>query len=118
MAEPTQFSFDLKEVATALVKQQGLHEGHWLVTFELNLAAGIIGQTPATSMPAAFVQINRLQLVRQDQVPSPHPHLTVDAAEVNPKTKSAPSEAEYSVRGGSAAHPRRSLAGKKNNPSP
>jgi hypothetical protein len=85
MAEPTQFTFDLKEVATALVKQQGLHEGLWMVAFEVGLVAGIIGPTPATSGPAALVQFNKVQLMRLDQ--PLHPHLTVDAAEVNPRAK-------------------------------
>jgi hypothetical protein len=111
MAEPTQFTFDLKEAATALVKQQGLHEGLWMVSFEIGLVAGIIGQTPATSMPAAFVQFNKLQLIRQDQVPPPHPHLTVDAAEVNPKAKGSPSGAEASMPG-----TRRGSEAKKKNP--
>jgi hypothetical protein len=95
-----------------LVKQQGLHEGLWMVSFEVGLVAGIIGQTPATSMPAAFVQFNKLQLIRQDQVPPPHPHLTVDAAEVNPpKAKGSPSGAEASVPG-----TRGSSGAKKKNP--
>ncbi len=84
MAEPIQFSFDLREVATALIKQQGIHEGAWLAGFEFNLGAGMVGQTPEDAKPSAFVQLLKVQLVRQTQVPVPHPHLTVDAAEVNP----------------------------------
>lgn len=84
MAEPTQFTFDLKEVATALIKQQDLHEGVWFAAFEFGLAAGMIGPTPDDARPAAFVQLLKVQLVKQTQLPSPHPHLTVDAAEVNP----------------------------------
>jgi hypothetical protein len=53
MAEPTQFTFELKEVATALVKQQGLHEGLWMVSFEVGLVAGIIGQSPPGQCGAA-----------------------------------------------------------------
>jgi hypothetical protein len=87
MAEPTQFTFDLKEVATALIRQQGLHEGAWFVAFEFGLGAGIIGATPADARPAALVQLLKVQLVKQTQLPSPHPHLTVDAAEVNPSSK-------------------------------
>jgi hypothetical protein len=84
MAEATQFSFDFREVATAMIKQQGLHEGLWMVAFEVNFVAGVLGTTPPTSMPSVLVQMTKLQLIRQDQVPPPNPHLTVDAAEVNP----------------------------------
>jgi hypothetical protein len=84
MAEVTQFTFDLKEVATALIKQQGVHEGTWLAAFEFGFGAGIIGATPDDARPAALVQLLKVQLVKQTQLPPPHPHLTVDAAEVNP----------------------------------
>jgi len=84
MAEPTQFTFDLQEVATALIKQQGIHEGAWLAAFEFGLGAGIIGSSPDDARPAAVLQLLKVQLVRQTQVPLPHPQLTVDAAAVNP----------------------------------
>jgi hypothetical protein len=87
MAEPTQFSFDLKEAATALIKQQGLHEGHWMLALEFSLGAGIIGATPENVTPGAIVQVQKLQLIRQNALPPPHPHLTVDAAQVNPAPK-------------------------------
>jgi hypothetical protein len=43
----------------------------------------MIGPTPDDARPAAFVQVLKVNLVRQT-LPLPHPHLTVDAAEVNP----------------------------------
>jgi hypothetical protein len=85
MAEPTQFSFDLKELVTALIKQQGIHEGAWLAAFDFGFGAGMIGPTPDEARPAALVQLLKVNLVRQTQIPPPHPHLTVDAAEVNPR---------------------------------
>jgi hypothetical protein len=40
MAEPTQFSFDLKELTTALTKQQGLREGlGWLRSISVSVRA-------------------------------------------------------------------------------
>ena len=83
MADATQFTFDLREVTTALIKQQGLHEGNWMAAFEFTLGAGLIGPTPAEAWPSALVQAKTVLLVRQT-VPLSHPHLTVDAAEVNP----------------------------------
>jgi hypothetical protein len=67
-----------------LIKQQCLHEGVWFTAFEFALGAGIIGATSGDARPAALVQLLRVQLVKQTQSPTPHPHLNVDAAEVNP----------------------------------
>ena len=38
MAEPTQFTFDLKEVTEALVRKQELKEGKWTISFEMTLS--------------------------------------------------------------------------------
>jgi hypothetical protein len=84
MAEVTQFTFDLRELTTALIKQQGLHEGLWLIAFEFGMGAGIIGPTPEDARPTGFFQVVKVQLVKQTQIPVPHPQLTVNAAEVNP----------------------------------
>ena len=84
MAEPTQFGFDLKEAATALIKHQGLHEGVWIIGIEFGLAAGLFGPTAAEARPSALVQINKLQLVRHTDPNTEPPHFAVDAAEANP----------------------------------
>jgi hypothetical protein len=101
MAEPTQYSFDLKEVTIALIKQQGLHEGTWMVALEFNLGAGMVATSPGAVKPGAVIQVNRIQLVRQDN-PDSAPDLTVDAREVNPapdqSKSSRPRGAEPSVR--------------------
>jgi hypothetical protein len=89
MAEATVFSFDLREVATAMIKQQGLHEGLWMVVFEFNFVAGVMGPTPPTSMPGVMVQMSKLQLIRQNEVAPSNAHLTVNAAEVNPEAAAA-----------------------------
>ena len=101
MAEPTQYAFDLKEVAAALIKQQGLHEGVWMVAFEFNLGAGMISASPGEPRPGALIQVNKIQLTRQGE-PNAIPHLSVDAAEVNPlPTESKPSrERKERLRGG------------------
>jgi hypothetical protein len=81
MAEPTQYSFDLREVTEALIRKQGLKEGKWLVSFEFNLGAGVLGQSQDEARPGAFARVVRLQLTQ----PAPHdPELpwVVDAAEL------------------------------------
>jgi hypothetical protein len=63
MAETTQYTFDLKEATVALIKEQGIHEGLWILGFEIALGAGQFGPTPAEAKPGAFMQINKLQLL-------------------------------------------------------
>jgi antitoxin HicB len=86
MAEVDTYGFDLKEVTTALIKQQGLHEGLWMVAFDFNLGAGMAGATKEEVRPMAFVQINKISLVRQSEIASGH-NLVINAAEVNPAPK-------------------------------
>jgi hypothetical protein len=83
MAEPTQYTFDLKEATAALIKQQGLHEGLWMISFEIVLGAGQFGPNPAEAKPSAFMQINKVQLLRQS-AGTPEAERAVDAAVVNP----------------------------------
>jgi hypothetical protein len=87
MAEARQFIFTYPEIAEALVKQQGIHEGLWGVYVEFGIAAANIGTTPESddAIPAAIVPIQKMGIQRFDE-PS---NLTVDAAEVNPAPKAA-----------------------------
>jgi hypothetical protein len=83
MAETTQFTFELSEVATALIKQQGLHDGLWTIGCEFGFAAALAGPTQGDVRPAAFVTINKIQLMRQPPG-APVTPFTVYASEVNP----------------------------------
>jgi hypothetical protein len=83
MATPSQYVFDLKEAATALIKEQGIHEGVWVLGFEFTLGAGLFGTTPADMRPGAFAHIVKLQLTRHAEG-GPEVPFAVDAAIVNP----------------------------------
>ena len=84
MATPTQYAFGLKEVATALIKQQNIHAGKWWVVFDFALGAGIFGAPPTgEQLPAAFVQIRSISLAQVGEPPPPAAFV-VDAEEVNP----------------------------------
>jgi hypothetical protein len=89
MAEVQNYIFTLKEIAGALVKEQGIHEGLWAIYVEFGIGAGHIPAGPNTQeiMPAAVVPIVKMGIQRAEQ-PTP---LTVDAAEVNPE-KDQPAE--------------------------
>jgi hypothetical protein len=83
MAEATQHIFELKDLATELIKLRGIKEGKWLVGFEFILGAGIVGPTPEQHRPGGFIAINRLTLTRHTEG-MPELPFVVDAAEVNP----------------------------------
>lgn len=86
MPEVQQYTYTFKEIAAALVRQQGIHEGLWGVYIEFGIAAGNIGPSPEDVRPAAIVPIVKLGLQRFSE-PSA---LTVDASEVNPKLTRKP----------------------------
>jgi hypothetical protein len=85
MSEASTFSFNLKEVTTALLKDQGIHEGLWQLGIEFNFGTALVGATKEDVRLSAFMQVNKLQLVRQAESSEQQP-LVVNAAEVNPAT--------------------------------
>ena len=85
MAEPTQFSFSHKEVATALVKAQGLHEGIWGLLINFGIRGMNVGATEDDLQPSAIVPVISVGLQQFPKVNN----LSVDAAEVNPKPAGA-----------------------------
>jgi hypothetical protein len=87
MAESTQFMFDHKEVATALVKQQGLNSGKWKLVIQFGFAATNVaggeppsgGGPPHDMVPAVVATVLSIGLARTEEESS----LVVDAAAVN-----------------------------------
>ena len=82
MAEPGSYNFELREVITALIKQQGLHEGLWVFGVEFQFAVGTFGPTPADARPGVILQIGKVTLARKEAATPDE--LAVDAAVVNP----------------------------------
>jgi hypothetical protein len=82
MAEPTQYTFALKEVAECLIRAQGIKDGVWLLSFELGFGAGVFGQTEAQARPGALVQIDSVQLVKP-KPNEPIPPWAVDASNLS-----------------------------------
>ena len=103
MAEPTQYSFSHRELTIALIKEQGLREGLWMVSFEFNFGAGLFGTPPEDVKPSAFLQIARVQLVRQSEPLPQSSSLVVDAAQVNPEQRpQRPASSPRAKRSGAA----------------
>jgi len=95
MSTPTQYSFELKEVATALIKAQNIHEGKWWVAFEFLLGTGLLGGQVGSpdAFPGGFFTIRRITLAQAAVEPPPPQHLVVDAAVVNPEPRRIRSKA-------------------------
>jgi hypothetical protein len=83
MADAKQFVFAYKEVAEALVKQQGIHEGIWGIYMEFGIQGANIGSDPgdASMLPAAIIPVLKLGLQRFEK----ENNLSVDAGRVNPE---------------------------------
>ena len=79
MAESNQIIFSHKEVAEALIKQQGIHKGIWGVYIRFGITGANIG-TLESLLPAAIVPILEIGLQRFEE----ETNLSVDAAKVNP----------------------------------
>lgn len=81
MAEPSQIVFSYKEVAEALVKKQGLHEGIWGLFAKFGMQATNIGMNESDLKPSVIIPILELGLQKFDK----ENNLSVDAAKVNPR---------------------------------
>lgn len=86
MAEIKNIVFGHVEIAEMLVKQQGIHDGHWGIYMEFGLAGGNVPTPPdnAVLVPAAIAFVHKIGIQKFD-VPN---NLTVDASIVNPRPKS------------------------------
>lgn len=81
MAEPSQIIFTYKEVAEALVKQQGLHDGIWGLFFKFGIQGANMGPNDTDLKPTVVVPILEVGLQKFDK----ENNLSVDAAKVNPQ---------------------------------
>jgi hypothetical protein len=88
MAEPDRFIFTYKELATAMVKQQGVHEGLWMIYVEFGIQGANVGESKDQVVPTAIVPVLKvgLQLIAKDH-PLADSAIVVDAAAVNPTAK-------------------------------
>lgn len=95
MAQSDRFLFSFREVATNLVRAQGIHEGHWGLYMEFAIQGMNVPGSGGDLHPAALVPIMKLGI---QLFPEPNT-LTVDAAEVNPAPPPAPPAVSHNPRG-------------------
>jgi hypothetical protein len=80
MPEIGNILFSNKEVVTALVKAQGLHEGLWSLFIRFGLNAANLGPNEEELRPCAIIPILEIGLQKGEK----ENNITVDAAKVNP----------------------------------
>lgn len=86
MAEAQQYVFTYEEIAEALVKKQGIHEGLWAILVEFGIqGANASGAGPGEIVPVAVVPVVKFGLQRVK--PGAKMPGVVDAAAVNPTPK-------------------------------
>jgi hypothetical protein len=83
MAEPTTIKFSYQELATLMVRQQGIKEGYWGVYVKFGIVGANSGPSPESVVPTAIVPLLEIGLQRFDE-PSP---IAVNAALVWSDTK-------------------------------
>ena len=83
MGKSTRITFTHKEVATAMLKQQGLHEGIWGIYVKFGIGAANVGASDSTVMPSAIVPVVEIGLQPFDK----ENNLSVGAAKINPKPR-------------------------------
>ena len=79
MPEAKQIIYTFKELATLMVKDQGIREGYWGIYARFGIGAANTGPSETDIKPTALVPIVELGLQRFDELNN----LSVDAAAVN-----------------------------------
>lgn len=82
MPEINQYLFKYHEIAEALIKQAGLHEGKWQIIMSFGIAGANMGPSDADLVPGAAVAVTNIGLQRAN--PASPAVLTADASVVNP----------------------------------
>jgi len=77
--------YSFKELATLMVKDQGLHDGYWGLSVRFGISATNAGASDSDLRPTALVPIVEIGLQKFEEVNN----LSVDAAEVNASAKPA-----------------------------
>ena len=81
MPEIANIVFSYKEVATALLKEQKIHEGYWSLFIRFGLNAVNLGPNEDELKPCAVIPVLEIGLQKGEKENS----ITVDAAKVNPR---------------------------------
>ena len=93
MAEAKLINYSFKELATLMIKDQGIHEGLWGVYVRFGIHAANAGASGNDLRPTAMVPVLELGLQKFEEVNN----LSVDAAVENPAATAKTSKAKADV---------------------
>ena len=79
MAEINEFTFDPKEIAKLMVREQGITSGHWEIGTTLTFTALNAAVNEGPTLPAVVIQIAKITLRRVAQPTL----LSIDAESLN-----------------------------------
>ena len=80
---PRMLRLSHQQVATALIKEYHVHEGRWRLYLGFGTVGGLNANINGRQHPAAIIPVVEMGLMRDED---PASTLTVDAAEVNPRS--------------------------------
>ena len=83
MSETLKHMYEHRDLTALLIKDRGIHEGHWAVVLEFTMGATMASPMGEEPMPTGMVSIRRIG-IQQADAKSPN---AVDAAVANPKPK-------------------------------
>lgn len=74
--------YELRDLAALMVKDQGLHDGLYELSIEIQVAVGVVGPDKDSVLPGALIGFKSAGLRKVEKAN----RLSVNAAEVNPRT--------------------------------
>lgn len=80
MPEISNIIFSYKEVVSALLKAQGIHEGTWSLFVRFGLNAANVGENENELKPCAIIPLLEIGLQKGEK----ENNISVDASKVNP----------------------------------
>lgn len=83
MAEPERAQFDLRDIAAALFRLEGIHEGRWRLAVDLAVSAADGAPDSRRVLPSVIVTLHGVQLERCDDAADGTPQV-FDARLENP----------------------------------
>jgi hypothetical protein len=83
----SEHKYSIEELLGALLRDQGIHEGHWALNVEFSATGAAVKpqDNPARTLPGLIVSVNSATLMRADNTAA----AAVDAAVVNPRKAAA-----------------------------
>jgi hypothetical protein len=79
----SEHKFSIEELLGALLRDQGIHEGHWALNVEFSTTGASVKpqENPTRALPGLIVSVNSATLMRAESAAAG----AVDAAVVNPR---------------------------------